>query len=155
MTTIKCFGAFRLIQADARGAVHTDVCCEPCLAGDGHSAECDAVAAEAAAASRRLRRERRHAWRERQHGDITLDGQLPRQDPTRGRGRGGGVAAAASGWSSVNEGAGGLDEADGWADDGDDEQECWSSVTAAADRAAAEHDDKWTLEALTAFTLLI
>ena len=31
-------------------------------------------------------------------------------------------------------------EADGWADDGD-EQECWSSGTAEADRAAAEHEE--------------
>ena len=61
----------RLRSADARGAVHTDVCCEPCLAGDGHSPECDAAATAAAAASRRLRRERRHEWRSRQRSDTT------------------------------------------------------------------------------------
>ena len=82
----------RLRSADARGPVHTDVCCEPCLAGDGHSPECDAAATAAAAASRRLRRERRHAQRERQRGEITHDGQFPKQDPTRGGGSGGGVA---------------------------------------------------------------
>ena len=68
---------------DTHGTVNANICCEPCLGGDGHSPECEAVAS---AVWRQQRQERRQEQRQRRRATTTTPG------PTRGGGGGGGSA---------------------------------------------------------------
>ena len=65
--------------------MHTGICCEPCVIGDGHTAECDA----SSAAWRRQRQQRRQQQRQQQQqlaappadspapAEVTLDSVTP------------------------------------------------------------------------------